>query len=505
MMGRAMGRKRASTGGGSFLRGSARCARALARTVVCCGLVAAAGCGEAAADVVALWVDSVSDDDGNRPVRLYEAGERDVFSVVPDIPGSSIDLLQVGVDARARGIAVSATDATVWVERGSGRRVTMNAAAVGRSELVATEFAFTRSGDGILRALAVDASLPPAWLFAPLSGPDGLRVHTVGPPTVAGPARRWALHHATDAPVMVLAEIDDGEISVSGQVLALAYPSEEGQGPVVDDLRPLARGVLEGPPYASPGSRYLSGCRDRLCLSPSGRAVYTRTPDPSCDLWRWSWVEALSSDVDTPPERVSIECPAGAETQLAAVLDDDLLVLDDALRLYLVDLGAGSVVGLPKPGGLLSPHLADRGRVLLVASNHGEVARVDAHGPRMISGVQSGCSQTEGMAVSPGGAWLVQSCLLGGIGGQIQRISVLGSEIYAGVPMRPIAVDDDGNALLYSVGPSDDDGVPHGLFVLSGDGQLTRVDELEPAPGEVLLTKLDGESSPGRFAAGGPS
>ena len=37
------------------------------------------------------------------------------------------------------------------------------------------------------------------------------------------------------------------------------------------------------------------------------------------------------------------------------------------------------------------------------------------------------------------------------------------------------------------------------------DPRVTRVDELEPAPGRVMLPGEDGEGTPGRFAAGGPS
>ena len=71
--------------------------------------------------------------------------------------------------------------------------------------------------------------------------------------------------------------------------------------------------------------------------------------------------------------------------------------------------------------------------------------------------------------------------------------------------MRPIAVDDDGNALLFSVSPDDDDEVPRGLFVLTGDGQLTRVDELEPSPGRVMLPGVEGERTLGRFSVAGPT
>ena len=51
----------------------------------------------------------------------------------------------------------------------------------------------------------------------------------------------------------------------------------------------------------------------------------------------------------------------------------------------------------------------------------------------------------------------------------------------------------------------DEDGVPRGLFVLTGDGQLTRIDELEPFPGRVMVLGPNGQQQPGRFSAAGPS
>ena len=489
-----------------------------------------AGCGEPVADVVVVWVDGTPDTEGNRGLRIYAGGEQATASIVPDIPGSGIDLLQIGIDGRARGVAVSATDATVWFERESGRRVTLSAAAALREELVAPGFQFTRNGDAILRALEVDPALPPAWLIASLSGPGAGRVQVSTPPTMAVEGHHWSLVHAADAPVLAWIEAS-AEPVVNGRVLALAYPSDEGQGPVVDDLRPLARGIVSGRGRDDDG-QLLSGCPEGVCMSPSGRVLWTFASDGECELWRWSWVEAETADADTPPVRVPLACPGGA-VQLVAALDDDLLVLDDPFRLYLVDLsgvvesslasdagegGGGDdggaepdvVEALPKPPGPLVPHVVAHGRVLVVSSRQGEVARIDADGVRMVSGVQSPCGFRDGFAVSPGGAWVVQSCNGqngegSGFDGQIQRISVLGSELYVGVPMRPIAVDDEGNALLYSVASNDDDGVPRGLFVLSGDGKLTRVDELEPYPGLVMLTGPDGEGVPGRFAAGGPS
>ncbi|MEM9457596.1 MAG: hypothetical protein AAGF11_25685 [Myxococcota bacterium] len=512
---------------GRLRRGRASYARAC--VLMAMGLV---GCGEPSIDVVVLWVDGVSDDTGKRRVRIYEAGERDTLRLRPDIPGSSIDLLQVGIDDRARGFAVSGTDATVWIERGSGRRVTLDAAAVGLSAVsgpnvsLAAGFSFTSNGDGLLRGAAIQGSDVPTWLFAPLSGPQALKVEIVSPPFPGD----WSLRHAADAPVMIWAQLPARSSPVvAGEIWAVAYPSTVGQGPRVDQMRPLGRGMIEGPQLAL-DARYLPGCPQRLCVAPSGRAVFTmasQQPSRNCDLLRWSWVDAPSTGVLTDAERLPLACPADEPTMLAAVLDDDLVVLDDQRRLYLVDLNlvdlnlvdlnlvdlaAGAISAIPKPVDTLSPYLAARGRVLLVTSSQGEVVRVDAQGPRMVSGIQTPCEVTGETVISPSGTWVVQTCNtqggVTGLSGQVRRVSVLGVELLSGIPMRPVAVDDEGNALLYSVSADDDDDddlVPRGLFVLTGDGQLTRVDELEPFPGQVMLPGTDAQQSPGRFSVAGPS
>ncbi|MCH9684887.1 MAG: hypothetical protein K0V04_25855 [Deltaproteobacteria bacterium] len=474
-------------------------------------VVAAAvgGCGEPAVDAVVVWVDGVADDDGNRRVRIYDSGQRDTLPLRPDIPGSSIDLLQVGLDARSRGVALSGTDATVWVDRGSGRRVTLSAAAVGREESVAPGFSFTRSGDAILRRLEVDSTQPATWLFATLAGVGPAEARTISPPADAD---RWTLRHAADAPVLVWAQVEGSPAAVDGRVEVWAYPSDEGEGPVVEELRPLGRGTMRGRGVQLEAVAHLPApdCPDRLCTSPSGRQLFTMVDADGCDVWRWSWVEAESTMAETAPERIAVTCPGPQQAELLAVIGDDLLVLDDVHRLYLVDLGANQVQAIPKPAGLISARLAARGRVLLVSSPRGELVRIDAMGPRLVSGIQSGCTIQDGLAISPGGTWLVQSCngqTASGIGfdGQIQRISVLGAELYTGIPMRPIAIDEEGNALLYSVSSDDDEGTPRGLFVLSGDGQLTRIDALEPFPGRVMLPTGGGQAVPGRFSAAGPT
>jgi len=496
------------------MRGRIKRIASYARALVLGASVALpSGCGEPMVDVVAIWVDGVSDDQGKRHVRIYEAGERAALTIVPDIPGTSVDLLQVGVDGRARGIAVSGIDATVWVDRESGRRVTLSAEALGREEVVAPGFLFTASGDAMLRRLVVEAEASPLWLLASLSGPEGSTIDVLEAPEFFGELGRWSLLHASDAPVLVLAEVGASPSAVHGRVQAWAYPSTEGEGPIVEDLRPLGQGVVHGRGMATDITNFIEppGCPDRLCLSPSGRQLFAMADSgEACDLLRWSWTEAISTIAETPPKVVELACPGDSRAALVAVLDDELVVFDDPHRIYLVDLQTGQVRGIPKPRGVLTGRLAARGHVLLASSLQGELLRVDAAGPRMINGIQSPCTIHDGLRVSSSGNWMIFSCngqtgAPNGLDGQVQRVSVLGAELYTGIPMRPIAIDDDGNALLYSFSSDDDDGNPRGLFVLSGDGQLTRVDQLEPFPGRVMLSGLTEMPIPGRFSAAGPS
>ena len=72
----------------------------------------------------------------------------------------------------------------------------------------------------------------------------------------------------------------------------------------------------------------------------------------------------------------------------------------------------------------------------------------------------------------------------------VVRVSALGLERYDGLPMAPLAIDDAGNALLYTFDPDDDDAKPRGMFVLEGDGRLTRIDDLEPTPAQLGVSGM---------------
>jgi hypothetical protein len=100
--------------------------------------------------------------------------------------------------------------------------------------------------------------------------------------------------------------------------------------------------------------------------------------------------------------------------------------------------------------------------------------------------------------VSPSGRWLAWTCIdaiteLELAQETIVRVSPLGLDRFTGVPMTPLAIDDEGHLLLTSepnvvtdpIDGTTPEAVPRNLYVLSREGVLGRIDELEPEPIQV--------------------
>lgn len=480
-------------------------------------ICALAGCGEPASRVVAVWLDGQANDEGNRGVRIYEAGERRRLTFEPTIPDSETDLLQVAVERRGRGVVLSGRTSTTYVEieDGGGRVGRLDASLVDESLVaLAPDFFMLKNDDAILRQIAPDDLVTgPRWAMLPTRATFGLRPLLLQTPGAATLGSKWTLASASDAPVIVWTEARGNPLHPEGAIVATAYPGDSGPGVGIVEPIVLARGVLQGRPIddtAGPGRVPGIHCPRRLCVSPSAELVYTMADQP-CVLWRWSWKDAVATGGDAATVRIALPgCPAERDPWLAAVLDDERVVLDDDDRLYLFDLNAGVMQAVPKLGrGLSRVEIRDRGHVLVYVSHEGEVIRIDADGPRLVSAERGLCSVADSIAVSPLGHWVIVTCAaFGGDfrsdgGGTVMRVSALGLEQWTGIAMRPLAIDDEGNALLYSFDSDDLDGtpVPRGLFVLGGDGQLARVDDLEPAPAEIALYHEVVGRTMGRFAA----
>ncbi|MBC8072657.1 MAG: hypothetical protein IAG13_30335 [Deltaproteobacteria bacterium] len=249
-----------------------------------------------------------------------------------------------------------------------------------------------------------------------------------------------------------------------------------------------------GPPFTSPCDPPPIDCRLlRYRWQPEpgytqGAAEAIRLPD-DCDYDH-------DHDDDAPdPEPDSPEIPrAGAPQLLAALSDADVLLEDDA-RIYLADLDARTWQSLPKLGTTaMRLLLVDRGRGALLVAPNLQVIRADAHGLRVHSAEQLLCATVESVVSSPSGEWLLAICVRGTTMElpepddevrTVVRISALGMETFDGISMRALAIDDGGNALMYSFSAPDNEHAPRGLFVLGGDGNLARVDTLEPAAQEL--------------------
>lgn len=328
---------------------------------------------------------------------------------------------------------------------------------------------------------------------------------------------KWEYVSASDAPVLLWMEVRGSPLHPEGALVAVAYPGEEPPGVGLVAPLELGRGYIDGRAIedaSGPGRSPATHCPRRLCLSPTGRVVYTMAAEP-CTLWRWSWTEVTAPGAAALPRRIVLpgECPFsdGQPPWIVAAIGDDRIVMDDEDRLYLYDLRAEAMQAIPKLArGLSRVEVRDDGRALLHISHQGEVVRIDDDGPRLLSTERGACGVADDVVVSPSGNWVIMTCaavggdvLSAGAGGLVLRVSALGLDSLSGIAMRPLAIDDEGNALLYSFDRDEVDttAVPRGLFVLAGDGQLSRIDELEPPPAEVALShELLGRTM-GRFAA----
>ncbi|MCA9695897.1 MAG: hypothetical protein KC431_00110, partial [Myxococcales bacterium] len=149
------------------------------------------------------------------------------------------------------------------------------------------------------------------------------------------------------------------------------------------------------------------------------------------------------------------------------------------------------------------------GEAVVLLSASGAFYRADGEGVGAVSLETTACIVTGSPVISPRGDWAAWTCIDttaadAAFTGAVVRVSAAeGLERFSGVPMTVLAIDDDGDLLLHSVQTTYSDqldgiesqDLPRSLFVLSGRGVLTRIDDLEPAPTPVLA----GSSELGAF------
>lgn len=459
------------------------------------GLLASA-CGAEPVEARAIWVDDFGGA-GQRRIHVYDRGELDEFEVLGR--GGPIERAQL--DPHGRGVLVRTGDFSgAWIDLDDGRRLPLSLPSSG----IAGVESPVEIGD---RALTWIDELEDALVVVPLApglaltrGDDG-RVE----PLRRGSAPAWRVM-AAHAPIVFAAGKQNGEASF------FRYPTRSEQ-PLAIALEAEAEGLsLPATPIASRTCLSALDCFSMISLAPEGElAMFSAGKQGP-----WSVFDRRSPATAGPlalPERLA-HAQADGDLRLLAVLDRAVSIWIGAGQLYRLDRTRAQVDSLPI---FLDPPIhwtaAEQGRALILSSGSGPVYRADLDGLRAISLETTQCANPREPVVSPNGRWLAWTCTdLGqdftAQSGAVVRVSTFGLERYAGVPMTTLAIDDDGDVLLYSFISSYDglevvgsSSVPQTLFVLSGDGTLTRIDELEPGPapvfdGGALATYIQGVALP---------
>jgi hypothetical protein len=499
-------------------------------------LLLASACAQPSVDALAVWLES----DTPR-LQLYDGGERREVEVIPLVEDSDTSKVQVVVAPGGAGVLIAPpNDKMVWTDVRNGGHVVLDYGVWGELD---DELQVFESGAAIVRRAVDDTGVVILPLLDPVDAPLWLE----RPPELL-PGAGFRLRSAGAAPIFYLTELAQPDLTTPNNAVAgvvRVYQLRAG------GLVELDRAVLHGRgSNESSASMIPGGCPDGACVSPDGEALFMMRardfcppyaplcvmPPADCRVLRYRWraepghsagsVEAIrlpddcDYDHDGLPE--TPEVPRAGAPELLAALSDSVVLLADDVRIYRADLDAGTWISIPKLGTTTASSGADalslfpveQGRAALLLANNLQVIRADAYGLRIHSAesvgsavpalLATGCGSRDTTVTSPNGEWLLTICLhdVGivefpdKLPRTVVRISPLGLERFDGIPMRALAIDDGGNALLYSFASGDNDLAPRGLYVLDAAGNLARVDTLEPSPQE-----LTGAAEPYYFSA----
>ncbi len=514
-------------------------ARAKSRARICRGFtvlgvllaatLAAPGCTPPAVAGRAVWVGSDRARDGSRTLYSYGAGTITTSALRPasvDDEAEALPLL-VELGPRGRGALVRAVDNGWLHELGEAGGLHAGYVDLTRSRALALwlpndldSAGFAASGDALLWL----ESCPQTLAVLPLAAGVPLGHEAHGETTTLAPLRRGigsdgtgkpafracgggeaehAVVAAADAPVVFVLEarLQDTDLRVreAAAIEALRYPAT-AEDPA--QLAIVARGSLpaEHIPLRLPSLRCPGGSCGVVAVDPDGAAVSVAVYGGDCRLLRF--------EVATGETRCAVTQDAPFELQserLVAAISAEHYVYRQGLTIYRYSWRTGEVASrlLPGEASELFSQVTTDGRVVVVGTTSGAAMRVDRETIELLNVAQQLCENPQPPIVSPAGSYLAWTCaaeptFFGGNSGSapvgdVMRVSVGGLERYQGVPMWALAIDDEGDLLLHSRRSQAFNyelqlpaSAPRNLYVLSADGELARIDGLEPEP-ELMI------------------
>jgi hypothetical protein len=447
-----------------------------------------AGCGAEPVEARAIWVDDHGGE-GRRRIHVYNRGQLEQFEVL----GENDPIERVELAPHGRGLLIRTGDRRgAWFDLEDGRRLPL---------LLPSTDAIEFADDALIW---VDPYLDSAVVVVPLAPGLALARAEDGTvePLTRGAALQWTVT-AAQAPIVFAASPDPlGGGSMDGRASFFRYPTRAGQ-PLALALEAEAQGLAvlpDAPKVERQCGLNGSACYSKISVEPEGElAIFSYEEEGPWELFERRSPD-LAGALELPPS-LDEKRPG---LRLLQVLDRAVSIWVSPSQLHRYDRVRGTVDSLPMVGvEELHWNPAERGRAVILNSSSGPVYRADLAGLRAVSLESTDCPGPGAPVVSPSGRFVAWTCAeldaiaerppTTSINNTVVRVSELGLERYVGVSMQVLALDDDGDLLLYSVettydGLEDIGGtsIPHNLFVLSSTGVLTRIDELEPAPAPAI-------------------
>ncbi len=494
------------------------------------------GCSTPVVAAQAVWIGEDRGADGSRTLFSYGTGTITTSTLRPlsDDPDAGLLPMLVELEPRGRGALVRGIDAG-WLHD-LGDSAGLRAGYLDLSQrralplwLPDTRMAvdgarFSNSGDALMWVEGCGPELTVVPLVAglalgseeheggtttaPLRWTIGASPGKPRPRSACDPAPgEYGLASAADAPVVFVVQAEapgsaSGAPLAEGLLEAVRVPITAGE-PARLEL--LAQARL--PAALTPTWLFSARCPGSApcglaAADPDGASLLIGGTAPGCRLMRWELASGALQCVLGPDSPAAL-----ADAQLVAAISSEQLVLRDELALHRFDWRSGERLSRPLPAGSessLTVQTTQDGRAVVAVVSRGPMLRASAEGIEVVNLEQHTCIGDQAPVIAPDGRIAAWTCVSGsgdaapgeqpGLAvGEVIRVSAAGLETYQGVPMWALTIDDAGDMLLSSrrgVEWSQEQQLPArspgNLYVLSGQGQLERIDGLEPNPEKML-------------------